>query len=88
MDISVLAEGNLDTRDSVTVTQQVGRSAKILKIVPEGTVVTQEAIDAKMVLVQFDSRDQEDDLYSRQNAFESAALPYPCQSSPDNHQWS
>ena len=72
LDISVLAEGNLDTRDSVTVTQQVGRSAKILKIVPEGTVVTQESIDAKMVLVQFDSRDQEDDLYSRQNAFESA----------------
>ena len=72
LDITVLASGNLTTRDSVIITQQVGRSAKILEIVDEGTVITQEDIDAKKILVKFDSRDLEDEVYSRQTALESA----------------
>lgn len=72
LDITVLASGNLTTRDSVIITQQVGRSAKILEIVDEGTVITQADIDAKKVLVKFDSRDLEDEVYSRQTALESA----------------
>lgn len=72
LDITVLASGNLTTRDSVIITQQVGRSAKILEIVEEGTVITQADIDEKRVLVKFDSRDLEDEVYSRQTALESA----------------
>ena len=72
LDITVLASGNLTTRDSVIITQQVGRSAKILEIVEEGTVITQTDIDEKRVLVKFDSRDLEDEVYSRQTALESA----------------
>ena len=72
LDITVLASGNLTTRDSVIITQQVGRSAKILEIVEEGTVITQEDIEAKKILVKFDSRDLEDEVYTRQTALESA----------------
>ncbi len=72
LDITVLASGNLTTRDSTIINQQVGRSAKILEIVAEGTVITQKDIDEKRVLVQFDSRDLEDEVYSRQTALESA----------------
>ncbi len=72
LDITVLASGSVETAESTNILQKVGKSVKIVTIVPEGTIVTEEDVAAKKVLVQFDSKDLEDQLYERQTAFENA----------------
>lgn len=72
LDITVLASGNVETARSNNILQKVGCPAKIVTIVPEGTMVTEEDVEKGTVLVQFDAKDLEDQLYERQTAFENA----------------
>ncbi len=72
LDITVLASGSVETAESTNILQKVGKPVKIITIVPEGTMVTEEDVAARKVLVQFDSKDLEDQLYERQTAFENA----------------
>ena len=72
LDITVLTSGSLETASPTNIVQKIGRSAKIINIVPEGTVITQADIDAGRVLVEFDRKDCEDALYERQTAYDNA----------------
>ncbi len=72
LDITVLASGSVDTANPTNIIQRIGRTAKIISIVPEGTIITAEDIAAKRILVEFDKKDTEDKLYERQTGFENA----------------
>ncbi|MGN0867515.1 MAG: efflux RND transporter periplasmic adaptor subunit [Oligosphaeraceae bacterium] len=72
LDITVLASGSVETARSTNILQKVGKPAKIVTIVPEGTLVTEEDVAKGTVLVQFDAKDMEDQLYERQTAYENA----------------
>ena len=72
LDITVLASGSVETARSTNILQKVGKPAKIVTIVPEGTLVTEEDVAQGTVLVQFDAKDMEDQLYERQTAYENA----------------
>jgi HlyD family secretion protein len=72
LDITVLTSGSLETASPTNIVQKIGRSAKIINIVPEGTVITQADIDAGRILVEFDCKDCEDALYERQTTYDNA----------------
>ncbi|MBO7742271.1 MAG: hypothetical protein J6S21_06920, partial [Victivallales bacterium] len=71
--INITASGSVETARSVNINQLIGRTAKIVTIVPEGTIITDEDVKNRKVLVQFDSKDLEDQLYERQTAYENAS---------------
>ena len=68
--INITASGSVETARSVNINQLIGRTAKIVTIVPEGTIITDEDVKNRKVLVQFDSKDLEDQLRSCLNALE------------------
>ena len=72
LEISILTSGSVETASPLNIMQKIGRTAKIVSIIPEGTMITQADIAAKRVLVQFDSKDVEDTLFERQTAYENA----------------
>jgi len=71
MDITVVESGNLEAIESMSIVSQVSRSVKIVEIVEEGTVITDEDVKAEKVLVKLDSREFDDQLYSRESDVES-----------------
>ena len=60
--VTVVEGGNLQSLKSVQITSQVEGQAKIISIVPEGTLVTPEDVAAGKVLVELDSSDLRDRL--------------------------
>lgn len=72
LDITVLTNGSLETASPTNITQNIGRTAKIVSIIPEGTVITEADIKAGRILVEFDPKDCEDALYERQTAYDNA----------------
>lgn len=71
-DITVLESGNLDTAVSNDIIQDIKQTAKILEIVDEGTNITQEDVSDQRVLVKFETKEIEDQLYERTTAYENA----------------
>lgn len=72
LEITALTTGAVETAKPTNITQKIGRTAKIVSIVPEGTMITAEDIAARRVLLEFDRKETEDKLYERQTTFENA----------------
>jgi HlyD family secretion protein len=76
LDITVLESGSLETLVSNDIVQQIRRSVKILEIVDEGTMITDEDVDDQRVLVRFETKEIEDQLFERNTAFENAQASF------------
>ena len=72
LDITVLESGTLDTAVSTHIIQNVRRNVKVLEIVDEGTIITEQDVADKKVLIKFESKDLEDEVYDRTTSFENA----------------
>ncbi len=71
LDITVVESGNLEAIESMRILSQVSRSLKIVEIVEEGSVITEEDVRNGKVLVKLDSKELDDQLYSRESDLES-----------------
>lgn len=71
MDITVVESGNLEAIESMSVISEVSRDVKIVDIVEEGSVITDEDVKNGKVLVKLDSRELDDQLYTRESDVES-----------------
>jgi len=72
LDITVTESGTVDAEKSVTIKNKVSRTVRILEMVDEGTIITEEDVKKGLVLVRFDSTDLETEYANRQASFESA----------------
>ncbi len=71
LDITVVESGNLEAIESMRILSQVSRSLKVVEIVEEGSVITEEDVRNGKVLVKLDSKELDDQLYSRESDLES-----------------
>lgn len=71
LDITVVESGNLEAIESMRIASQVSRNVKIVEIVEEGSVITEEDVQNGRVLVRLDSKELDDQLYSRESDLES-----------------
>ncbi len=76
LDITVSESGTLDTVVSNDITQDIRQTAKILEIVDEGTTITAEDVKNERVLVRFETKEIEDQLYERSTSFENAQASF------------
>ena len=76
LDITVLESGALETLVSNDIVQEIRRSVKILEIVDEGTMITDEDVKNQRVLVRFETKEIEDQLFERTTAFENAQASF------------
>lgn len=78
LNVTVTSGGNVEAQQSQEIRSQIQGNAgvKILSIVDEGYLVTQEDIDNGLVLVELDSAAIEDQLVNQQIATESAEATY------------
>jgi len=70
--ITVNEGGSIEALKSQEVKSEVHGETKIIKIVDEGHVITQEEIDNGFVLVELDAQKFKDDLIERKLAYETA----------------
>jgi multidrug resistance efflux pump len=76
LDITVLEGGNLQALDSQEIKCEVRvgyQGAKILKIVEEGYMVTEEDVKNRKVLVELDSSEIENNIIQQEIQYQSAA---------------
>jgi len=76
MKITVLEGGNLEAMESQKIKSEVEGQTKILSIVPEGYVVTQEDVDKGKVLIDLDSKDLEDKKIAEELEYQNAAANF------------
>ena len=76
LDITVLESGSLETLVSNDIVQQIRRSVKILEIVDEGTMITDEDVKNERVLVRFETKEIEDQLFEHTTSFENAQASF------------
>jgi len=76
LDITVLESGALETLVSNDIVQQIRRSVKILEIVDEGTMITNEDVKNERVLVRFETKEIEDQLFEHTTSFENAQASF------------
>lgn len=72
MEITVLEGGSIEALESQEIKSEVQGETKILSIVEEGYIVTQEDIDQGKVLVSLDSKDLEDKLTEKELDYQNA----------------
>ena len=60
--VTVTESGSIRARKTIDIRSEVYREATIISLVPEGTYITQEDVDAGKVLVEFDSSSSVDRL--------------------------
>lgn len=76
LDITVLESGALETLVSNDIIQEIRRSVKILEIVDEGTMITDEDVKKERVLVRFETKEIEDQLFEHTTSFENAQASF------------
>ncbi|MFP6596254.1 MAG: hypothetical protein VCC01_02255, partial [Candidatus Hydrogenedentota bacterium] len=76
--VTVLEGGNIEARESQEIKSQIrGRSgAKILSIIEEGYLVTQEDIDDGLILVEIDPSELEDQLVNQEISAQTAEATF------------
>jgi hypothetical protein len=74
--VTVTESGSIRARKTIDIRSEVYREATIISLVPEGTYITQEDVDADKVLVEFDSSSSVDRLKEEEKglASEEASL--------------
>jgi hypothetical protein len=53
--VTVTESGTIKARDTIDIRSEVWREGTIIRLVPEGTYITQEDVDAGRILVELDS---------------------------------
>ncbi len=53
--VTVTESGSVRARKTIDIRSEVYREATIISLVPEGTYITQEDVDARKVIVELDS---------------------------------
>ena len=53
--IDVIEGGNIEAREKVSIRSEVSGGTTIISMIPEGTMLTQEDVDNKLVIVKLDS---------------------------------
>ncbi len=76
LDITVLESGSLETLVSNDIIQEIRRSVKILEIVDEGMMITDEDVKNARVLVRFETKEIEDQLFEHTTSFENAQASF------------
>ena len=76
MKITVLEGGNLEAMESQKIKSEVEGQTKILSIVQEGYVVTQEDVDKGKVLIDLDSKELEDHKIAEELDYQNAAANF------------
>ncbi len=76
LDITVLESGSLETLVSNDIIQEIRRSVKILEIVDEGTMITDEDVKNERILVRFETKEIEDQLFEHTTSFENAQASF------------
>lgn len=69
--IDVIETGNIDTSDSLIIRSEVEGRTNIISIVPEGTIITEDDIKSKKLLVELDSADLRKRLTQAEVSFEN-----------------
>ncbi len=70
--ITVTESGTIEARQTIDIRSEVYGDATIIKIVPEGTYITQEDVDKGKILVQMDASEAEDRLQEEEKGLASA----------------
>ena len=70
LDVTVVESGNLEAIESQIIVSEVSRNMKIAEIIEEGTNISEEDVKAEKVLVKFDSKQLDEDKYSRESDLE------------------
>ena len=76
LEINVLEGGSIQALRSQQIRSEVEGSTKILSIVEEGSLITQDDVDAGMVLVELDSSQLEDKLTNQRIQYQSSQAAY------------
>ncbi|MBI9018617.1 MAG: efflux RND transporter periplasmic adaptor subunit [Phycisphaerae bacterium] len=76
MVISLTAAGEIKATKFTEYRCELEGRAVIVKIVPEGTVITQEDVDNKRTLIEFDSADIEERLSQQEISYSSAQADF------------
>lgn len=76
LDITVVETGSLEAAESVDISSSVPQTLKILEIVEEGTVITEEDVKNGKVLIRLDSSSLDDQLYQLESDLESARASF------------
>lgn len=74
--VSVLEGGTIKALESQEIKCEAQGTHRILSIVPEGTIITQEDVENEKVLVELDSSGLEEEQAQREISFESARATY------------
>jgi len=69
--VTVVESGSIRARKTIDIRSEVYREATIISLVPEGTYITQEDVDAGKVLVEFDSSSSVDRLKEEEKGLAS-----------------
>ena len=69
--VRVIESGTIKARDTIDIRSEVWREGTIIRLVPEGTYITQEDVDAGRVLVELDSSSSIDRLKEEEKGLAS-----------------
>jgi multidrug efflux pump subunit AcrA (membrane-fusion protein) len=76
LEIKISDSGSLDAARSQDIQSQVSRAVRLLELIPEGTIITEDDVLEGKVLVRLDASLLEEDLVTRKNEFDSAKASY------------
>jgi HlyD family secretion protein len=69
--ITVIESGSIRARQTIDIRSEVWNEATIISLVPEGTYITQEDVDAGRVIVELDSSSMQDRLKEEEKGLAS-----------------
>ncbi|MHC4434941.1 MAG: efflux RND transporter periplasmic adaptor subunit [Planctomycetota bacterium] len=69
--VTVTESGTIKARDTIDIRSEVWREGTIIRLVPEGTYITQEDVDAGRILVELDSSSSVDRLKEEEKGLAS-----------------
>ena len=76
LELTVVEGGNVAAMESQEIRSEVEGQTKILSIIPEGTMISQEDIDKGTVLVELDSSELENKLTNQEIQFQSTEAAF------------
>ncbi len=69
--VTVTESGSIRARQTIDIRSEVWNEATIISLIPEGTYITQEDVDARKVIVELDSSSMEDRLKEEEKGLAS-----------------
>jgi multidrug resistance efflux pump len=76
LDIQITEKGSLDAARSQDIQSQVSKAVRLLELIQEGTMISEDDVLNGKVLVRLDATPLEEDLVTRKNEFDAAKASY------------